>query len=45
MHLLRSPEEKQKLQYLVFPEGTEYSKEMDAVRTERINALFGEIPP
>jgi site-specific DNA recombinase len=35
---------KQKLQYLVFPEGIVYSKENDAVRTLRINSLFSEIP-
>jgi site-specific DNA recombinase len=37
-------EEKQKLQYLIFPNGILYNKEKDAVRTEKINALFAEIP-
>ena len=36
-------EEKQRLQYLVFPEGVVYSKEKGVVRTERVNALFAEI--
>jgi site-specific DNA recombinase len=35
---------KQKLQYLVFPDGIVYSKETDAVRTLRVNSLFAEIP-
>jgi site-specific DNA recombinase len=35
---------KQKLQYLLFPEGILYNKEMDTVRTEKINSLFEEIP-
>lgn len=32
--------EKQKLQYLVFPQGILYSKEKDTVRTEKVNSLF-----
>jgi hypothetical protein len=35
---------KQKLQNLVFPEGIKYSKENDIVGTERVNALFLQIP-
>ncbi len=35
--------EKQKLQYLVFPEGMLYDKKNDRVRTHRINTLFREI--
>ena len=35
--------EKQKLQYLVFPEGMLYNKKNDTVRTNRINTLFREI--
>jgi hypothetical protein len=38
-------EARQKLQFLVFPEGIEYSKENDAVRIQRVNSLFAEIPP
>jgi hypothetical protein len=37
-------EEKQKMQYLIFPDGILYNKENDALRTERINSLFAEIP-
>jgi hypothetical protein len=36
-------DEKQKLQYLVFPGGTMYNKEKDRVRTKRVNPLFAEI--
>ena len=36
--------DKQKLQYLVFPEGILYDKENDTVRTPRINSLFLCIP-
>lgn len=35
---------KQRLQYLVFPEGIVYNKEKDRVRTDKINSLFSEIP-
>jgi site-specific DNA recombinase len=35
--------DKQKLQYLLFPEGMQYDKENDLVRTTRINSLFSEI--
>jgi site-specific DNA recombinase len=35
--------EKQKLQYLLFPEGLLYDKKNDRVRTNRINTLFSEI--
>jgi site-specific DNA recombinase len=35
--------QKQKLQYLVFPKGILYNKENDAVRTEKVNAIFAEI--
>ena len=35
--------EKQKLQYLIFPEGILYDKQNDRVRTRRINILFHEI--
>jgi len=35
--------EKQKLQYLVFPEGMLYDKKNDAVQTNRINTLFHKI--
>ena len=35
---------KQKLQYLIFPEGILYSKEKNRVRTEVVNSLFAEIP-
>ena len=35
--------EKQRLQYLVFPEGMLYSKKNDEVLTTRINTLFGQI--
>jgi site-specific DNA recombinase len=37
-------ENKQKLQYVLFPEGIMYNKETDIVRTRRGNALFAEIP-
>ena len=37
-------DEKQKLQYLIFPEGILYNKEKDRVRTKRVNSLFAEIP-
>ena len=36
---------KQKLQYLVFPQGILYSKEKDTVRTEKVNSLFAGILP
>ncbi|MCU7551505.1 hypothetical protein OCK74_20455 [Chitinophagaceae bacterium LB-8] len=36
---------KQKLQYLVFPEGVVYSKKNEAVRIGRINSLFAAIEP
>ena len=35
--------EKQRLQYLVFPEGMMYDKQKDVVLTTRVNSLFGEI--
>jgi site-specific DNA recombinase len=35
---------KQKLQYLVFPEGILYNKQKDTVRTPRVNSLFAPIP-
>ena len=35
--------EKQRLQYLVFPEGTMYNKQKDEVLTTRINSIFGQI--
>jgi len=35
--------EKQRLQYLVFPEEILYSKKNDEVLTTRINMLFGQI--
>ena len=34
---------KQRLQYLVFPEGMMYDKKKDEVLTTRVNSLFGEI--
>ena len=37
-------DKKQKLRYLIFPEGIVYNKEMDRVRTKRANSLFAEIP-
>jgi len=37
-------ENKQKLQYVLFPERIMYNKETDPVRTSRVNALFAEIP-
>lgn len=36
-------DEKQKLQYLIFPEGILYNKEKDRVRTQRVNLLFAEV--
>lgn len=36
---------KQKLQYLLFPEGITYSKEIGVVQTERVNSLFATIEP
>ena len=36
---------KQRLQYLIFPEVILYSKENEALRTQRINALFEAIGP
>ena len=36
-------DDKQKLQYLMFPEGLLYNKEKRAVRTPRINSLFALI--
>ncbi len=35
--------EKQRLQYLVFPEGMMYNKQKDEVLTTRINSIFGQI--
>ncbi len=35
--------EKQKLQYLVFPDGIMYDKKSDRVLTNKVNSLFGEI--
>jgi site-specific DNA recombinase len=35
---------KQKLQYLVFPEGILYNKKNHTVRTDKINSLFAAIP-
>jgi len=35
--------DKQKLQYLLFPEGMLYDKENNAVRTTKINSLFHQI--
>ena len=37
-------ESKQKLQYLVFPEGVTYDKKNSKVRTIRVNSLFAAIP-
>ncbi|CAN5752567.1 recombinase family protein [soil metagenome] len=37
-------EAKQKLQYLVFPEGVTYNKENGKVRTTKVNSLFAAIP-
>lgn len=42
--VLADYDEKQKLQYLIFPEGILYNKEKDRVRTKRVNSLFAEIP-
>jgi DNA invertase Pin-like site-specific DNA recombinase len=42
--VLAEYDEKQKLQYLIFPEGIVYNKEKDSVRTQRVNSLFAEIP-
>ncbi len=36
---------KQRLQYLVFPDGILYNKEKGTYRTEQINSIFAEIPP
>ena len=36
---------KQRLQYLVFPEGILYNKEKGTYRTGKVNSLFAEIPP
>jgi hypothetical protein len=36
---------KQKLQYLVFPEGLLYNKKKGAYRTGKVNSLFAEILP
>ena len=38
-------EEKQRLQYLVFPEGVVYSKRKGVVQTERVNAPLDKILP
>jgi site-specific DNA recombinase len=35
---------KQLLQYMLFPEGVLYSKKNDGVRTPRVNGLFQAIP-
>jgi hypothetical protein len=35
---------KQKLEYLIFPEGMVYSKKDNRVRTRRVNSLFFKIP-
>jgi len=35
---------KQALQYLLFPDGLLYSKQNDTVRTPKVNALFQAIP-
>ena len=35
---------KQKLQYLIFPEGILYDKKTSTVRTPRVNELFRQIP-
>jgi site-specific DNA recombinase len=35
---------KQRLQYLIFPEGMYYNKKINRVRTPKINALFESIP-
>jgi site-specific DNA recombinase len=37
-------DQKQRLQYLVFPDGIVYNKKKGAVRTLRANSLFSEIP-
>lgn len=37
-------DEKQKLQYLLFPEGIFYNKENDRVQTQKENSLFAVIP-
>ena len=35
---------KQKLQYLIYPDGIMYNKENDSVRTTKVNILFSSIP-
>lgn len=35
--------EKQKLQFLIFPEGIKYNKEKDECRTEKVNSVFTAI--
>ena len=35
---------KKKLQYLIFPDGILYNKQIDRVRTPKINSLFAAIP-
>ena len=37
-------ENKQRLQQLVFPEGVVYNKQERAVRTQRVNSIFAQIP-
>ncbi len=36
-------ETREKLQYLIFPEGVQYERKNDAFRTQRINSIFGLI--
>jgi len=35
--------EKQRLQYLVFPEGMEYDRKKDTVRTKKVNSIFNGV--
>ena len=35
---------KKKLQQLIFPDGILYNKEIDRVRTSKVNSLFAVIP-
>lgn len=36
--------DKQRLQYLIYPDGILYDKENNTVRTPRVNSLFAAIP-
>ncbi len=44
MWLLADFDEKQKLQYLIFPEGIMYKKENNTVLTNKVNGVFAAIP-